>query len=214
MNTQSVRNFILSQKCRTKKAKKGEGILYFGMFILLTMFILVTFIVKKWMINATLERVEDNLTMSALGSMLYDVGELSIKGNIVLDDTSGNVNSSYHLLCDLLAKNLGLEKVSTTECWKFKGTSPYFAPADGNNCYIERAIFYNVRKDSIKIYTYEKSGTVTKTQTVNPATTTVIAPTGDTVTATSVYLFFHYPQDYYEKTIDVKKAVLVGMDDT
>ena len=214
MNIQSERNFILSLKCRKKKTKKGEGVLYFGMFILLTMFILVTFIVKKWMISTTLERVEDNLTLSALGSMLYDVPELSIKGDIVLDDSSGNVNSTYQLLCDLLSKNLGLNKVSTTECWKFEGTSPYFGSADGSNCYIERAIFYNVRKNNIKIYTYNKSSTATNIQTVNPATTTVIAPTGETVTATCVYLFFHYPQDYYDKVIDVKKAVLVGMDDT
>lgn len=179
------------------------------MFILLTMFMLMMFIVKKWTINTTLERVEDDLTMSALGSMQYNAVELSINGNLVLDDNTGNVNDTYKTLCTLLAENLDIMPISNSQFWSFKGTSPYFVAEDGD-CYIETAIFYNVRKNNIRVYTYNKSGVVSKTETINANTTT--APTGDEITATSVYLFFHFPMEYYGKKIDVKKAVVVGMD--
>lgn len=196
MIMKSVQNCLLSVRRRKRKRetlpKKDGAAWLFGIVAMIFVLILGIYcmeIMKDFTVD---DSVEDTVTASGLGCLLYDNIEFSFKGNLVLNDENGNVDANFKQLCYLLKENLGLSQKNTTE---FVGVSPYFN-ATGDNCYLKQAIFYNVRANGITVYTYNHQPNggyyMSSPQKLTSLTTT--APDGSTIDTTSVYISFCYPQ--------------------
>lgn len=164
----------------------GVYIIYFGLLVL-------TIMIKMYNISISNDKVEDVITMSSLGSLVYDKNEYSLTQNYVLCSVTkpGTYpDASYNLLVELLCKNMGL---TTIDKYTFTGNSPYMANKPGYVPRIDQCIFYNVYTDEngnrfVKSYEYT-NGHIYNTTTAP----TIKTPANEEVLSTGVYLKFSYP---------------------
>ena len=193
MIMKSARNYIPLVK---RREKKGEAWL-FGIIAMVFVLILGIYCMETIKAFTVDENVRDLISASGLGSLVYDTREFSITGDLVLNDENGNVDNNFLKLCQLLGYNLNLQQKNTTE---YIGTSPFFN-ADGTNCYLKQAKFYNKRSDGVTVYTYNHAadGSYTMTTETIAAGVIVIAPEGSRIDTTSVYISFCYPQDKIQR---------------
>lgn len=182
---------------RKHNEKSGQAWIS-GYFIILLVFSLVMILYFKYKLDITVEETQNNLTTSTLGAMLPDYRELSLNGDIILENTDSVVDR----LLDLLAKNSELERDINDVSLDATMTGEHKLYAtDVDDVVVTKVIIYNYyeSKGKLQTITYEnKDGTLEKvsvvTTNVSDATNEVArTPQNEVVTNTSIFVEETFP---------------------
>ncbi len=182
---------------RKHNEKSGQAWIS-GYFIILLVFSLVMILYFKYKLDITVEETQDDLTTSTLGAMLPDYRELSLNGDIILENTDSVVDR----LLDLLAKNSELERDTEDISLNARLTGEHKLYAtDVDDVVVTKVIIYNYyeSKGKLQTITYEnKDGTLEKvsvvTTNVSDATNEVArTPQNEVVTNTSIFVEETFP---------------------
>ena len=180
---------------------KKDGHAYFmGFFFVAFSLTVLIVVIGYYRIGLSTDHMQDVLTVSSLGSLVYDKDEYALTTNYILT----NPNHNYQLLTNLIAKNAGLTKING---YQFTGTSTLMDIDATHPCSITRCIFYNCYIDefgTFHIHYYEYEHGTLKASGIESSATT---PNGMPVTTTSVYVKIEYPLKYVMNREDRVMAV-------
>ena len=191
--------YIRHQRTRAFQSSERDGNAWMlGMYVLCAILMLFLLLINKLKMEEIVETVEDGLTTSALGGLVWDYRATAISHDYIVDDE----DECYRSVCELLGDNLNISPttINTYEGNDFiSGTSK-----------VTRIILYNVYSDSTIIsydYQYLSDGTYTKVKGSMNTT-----PQGEGITETSIYIEYEFPIRICGFTKEVKKGEYVAIE--
>lgn len=194
----------IKNKIVKKLTGKRDGYAWFaGVYFVFFALLIVIAVLDYYMIGLTKDKVEDALTSSSLGSLIYDKEEYALSKSYILLNTDTN----YQTLKKLVGDNLGLTNQNGNE---FSGKNSYIT-ADTTHCKLVTAIFYNKYSNGV-IKSYKYDGNSPK-QTFIDYMDDTYTPLGDKVVETSVFVIFEYPTNFFWKEVKVRAASYVALTD-